>query len=102
MLEFTRHPHLPLATVALSFWGSLVREAGAVPGPNKASPMQSPREEGAVLVAGGAAAAAGAATAGAAAVDKSQLIPPECCQVRALAGALRADVDREHLCLCFA
>jgi hypothetical protein len=101
MLEFTRHPHLPLATVALSFWGSLVREAGAVPGPNKASPMQSPRGEGASLVAGGAAAA-GAAAAGAAAVDKSQLIPPECCEVRALTGALCADVDREHLCLCFA
>ncbi|KAF6261995.1 armadillo-type protein [Scenedesmus sp. NREL 46B-D3] len=69
MLEFTRHPHLPLATVTLSFWGSLVREAGAAPGPNKASPIQSPRGEGQ------------AAAAGAAAVDKSQLIPPECCQL---------------------
>jgi hypothetical protein len=86
MLEFTRHPHLPLATVTLSFWGSLVREAGAVPGPAKASPMQSPRGEGQLLVAGSAAAAGGAAAA-AAAVDKSQIIPPECCQVCAAAAA---------------
>ncbi|WIA43061.1 hypothetical protein OEZ86_009590 [Tetradesmus obliquus] len=79
MLEFTRHQHLPLATVTLSFWGSLVREAGAVPGPAKASPMQSPRGEG--LGQAAAAAAGSGAGAAAAAVVKSQLIPPECCQL---------------------
>uniref|UniRef100_A0A383WPV4 Uncharacterized protein n=1 Tax=Tetradesmus obliquus TaxID=3088 RepID=A0A383WPV4_TETOB len=79
MLEFTRHQHLPLATVTLSFWGSLVREAGAVPGPAKASPMQSPRGEG--LGQSAAAAAGSGAGAAAAAVVKSQLIPPECCQL---------------------
>lgn len=46
MLEFTRHQHLPLATVTLSFWGSLVREAGAVPGPARPPPCSHPGEKG--------------------------------------------------------
>eukprot|EP00878_Enallax_costatus_P015861 GHUV01016625.1.p1 GENE.GHUV01016625.1~~GHUV01016625.1.p1 ORF type:complete len:469 (+),score=88.17 GHUV01016625.1:174-1580(+) len=68
MLEYVRHPHLPLATVALSFWGTMMREAGAVPGPsNKASPMQSPRTS---MTDGDGVTGA-----------KASVIPPECCQV---------------------
>jgi hypothetical protein len=42
MLEFLRHPHLPLAASALSFWATIVREAGG--GPGKGSPLHSPRD----------------------------------------------------------
>jgi hypothetical protein len=79
MLEFLRHPHLPLASAALSFWATIVREAGGGPGKG-GSPLHSPRD----MSADGGPAQQQQQQVAQQQPNNPASVPPQACKVRGL------------------